>query len=60
MTAANLPQGRRGGTTWVESPLAGLQPVALDVLDAEHGWLLDARGVLHSTVDGGQDWAAVP
>lgn len=62
-----------GGTSWVSRALnvsteAGARPLAIDFVDAMHGWLMlqlpsssnFSRGLLLATEDGGASWKRLP
>ena len=57
-----------GGSTWARSaPVPGADPVAIDFVDARHGWLLESMGAamgrnpvqLYRTTDSGLRWSRV-
>lgn len=49
-----------GGRSWKAYDLGALDPQALEFTDGKHGWMLDERGGLYRTTDGGASWEALP
>jgi photosystem II stability/assembly factor-like uncharacterized protein len=49
-----------GGRSWRALNLGALRPRALAFADGRHGWMLDERGGLYRTADGGASWDALP